>query len=75
MFPAQYVNCIKCDSNMHRTPATPSNSTCYCDGNNGWTDVGVALCSSKCSDGIINNEQCDDNNTFNDDGCSNTCVQ
>lgn len=55
VFPAQYINCIKCDSSMHRTPPTPTNSTCYCDTANGWADDGVALCSSKCGDGIINN--------------------
>ena len=52
-----------------------------CDGLIGWyvDDVEVYSCSaelppSDCGNGVIDTgEQCDDGNTFIDDGCSNTC--
>lgn len=52
-----------------------------CDGLVGWyvDDVQVYSCSaelvpSDCGNGVIDTgEQCDDGNTFIDDGCSNTC--
>jgi len=30
-------------------------------------------CTSKCGDGLVNNEQCDDGNAVDGDGCSSTC--
>uniref|UniRef100_A0A6B2KX99 PARP catalytic domain-containing protein n=1 Tax=Arcella intermedia TaxID=1963864 RepID=A0A6B2KX99_9EUKA len=47
--------------------------TCY---QKGWTKNPITnLCESTCGDGIIvDNEECDDNNTLSGDGCSEYCI-
>ncbi len=50
----------------------PINNKCICK-------KGYALkngkCIDYCGDGIIFNQECDDNNTINSDGCSSECKQ
>ena len=69
----QYYNCLSCNSSNYRelTPTSAFNYTCSCK--SGFVDVGTAVCGEICGDGKAKVDDCDDGNTVNGDGCSNTC--
>ncbi|KAM3133120.1 hypothetical protein pb186bvf_014837, partial [Paramecium bursaria] len=63
-----YAYCTKCFYNIQ-----PNNGKCQmCD--QGYKQQGKQ-CLSICGDGILTKEeQCDDNNQYNNDGCSSKCI-
>ena len=60
---SNYPNCKSCDTNKC--------TLCI----RGFGPANSYLCEPICGDGVeMNGEQCDDNNTVNNDGCSNQCT-
>ena len=74
-YTGQFYNCLSCNATNKRstmTPYPPYNNSCPCD--SGFHDVGVAMCSEICGDGVAIVDQCDDASTVDGDGCSSVCT-